>query len=276
MASKKILIVEGNTPAACQDASRFGQLSQSQNYANVLHQLEPEVQIRVTHPADLETDLFSQTELAEFDGVVFTGSSLHAYGQEPEVTRQIELMRLCFDGGRKIFGSCWGMQVAAVAAGGQVEPNPKGREIGIARRIQLNELGKSHNVFANKDSVFDAVAIHLDHVTVMPEGAEILAFNDMSAVQAMSLTVGDSRFVGVQYHPEFSFTYMALLYRRYHRLMLDEGFASDEDDLIALVEHFQMLDAFDTKALHWRYGIGAGLDSEQARLTEIYNWLQSL
>ena len=42
------------------------------------------------------------------------------------------------------FGSCWGLQIAAVAAEGDVQRNPLGREVGIARRILPTDPGRSH------------------------------------------------------------------------------------------------------------------------------------
>ena len=36
-------------------------------------------------------------------------------------------------------GSCWGIQMAAVVAGGVIAKNPKGREWGIAKAITIRE-----------------------------------------------------------------------------------------------------------------------------------------
>ena len=70
-----------------------------------------------------------------YDGIFLSGSHLHIYEIEPAVTRQIELMRAIYASGTPCFGSCWGIQIGAVAAGGTVTANPKGREVGFARKI---------------------------------------------------------------------------------------------------------------------------------------------
>ena len=53
----------------------------------------------------------------------------------PRYPRQIDLMRAVYASRTPAFGSCWGIQVAAVAADGDVRPNPLGREVGFARRL---------------------------------------------------------------------------------------------------------------------------------------------
>ena len=78
--------------------------------------------------------------LDDYDGVAITGSALNVYDGSGEVERQIDLARAVYASGTSFFGSCWGLQVAAVASGGTVIKNPVGREIGIARNIALTEL----------------------------------------------------------------------------------------------------------------------------------------
>src|SRR5262249_28033888 len=46
--------------------------------------------------------------------------------------------------------SCWGLQVAVTAAGGRVRRNPRGREFGVARRIELGEAGGRHGEVTGK------------------------------------------------------------------------------------------------------------------------------
>src|SRR6266403_1796200 len=62
------------------------------------------------------------------------------------------------DPGAKVpsFGSCWAAQMAVVAAGGMVRANPRGREMGIARKIALTPEGRGHPLYAGKGAVFDA------------------------------------------------------------------------------------------------------------------------
>ena len=73
----------------------------------------------------------------------------------PEVAKQIDLTRRAYRAQVPSFGSCWAAQIAVVAAGGQVQPNPNGREMGIARKIELTPAGRAHPMYEGKASVFD-------------------------------------------------------------------------------------------------------------------------
>jgi GMP synthase (glutamine-hydrolysing) len=79
------------------------------------------------------------------------------------------------------------LQLAAAALGGRVRTNPRGREIGVARGVALTEAGRGHPMLAGRPAVFEALCFHLDEVEAPPPGAEVLAGNAMSAVQAMAL-----------------------------------------------------------------------------------------
>ena len=68
------------------------------------------------------------------------------------------------------FGSCFAAQLVAVAAGGSVRANPKGREFGLARKIELSAAGRAHPLFAGKPAVFDAYTSHGDEVDTLPPG----------------------------------------------------------------------------------------------------------
>ena len=103
-----------------------------------------------------------------------------------------------FAAGTPSFGSCWGMQTAAVALGGETKAGPNGVEVGFARAIRPAD----HPMMAGRRDGFDALAMHRDDVTRAPEGAVVTASNDHTAVQAFAYEAGDADFWGVQYHPE--------------------------------------------------------------------------
>jgi len=140
----KILIVEGNTRDARQKTVAAGSLTQGELYQKTLQALKPDIQCDIVCPADEDAPLPAGAELAQYDGIVWTGSSLNIYQADAAIRRQIDFMKLCFSRPVKIFGSCWGLQVAVVAAGGEVAKNARGREIGIARDIQPTALGRCH------------------------------------------------------------------------------------------------------------------------------------
>ena len=110
--------------------------------------------MEVCAPAD--EDVRIPQPLDAYDGVAITGSALNIYKREAGSLRQIDFMREVFTRGIPTFGSCWGLQVAVVAAGGEVGPNPRGREVAFARKITLNEAGRVHPMHAGRPLAFDA------------------------------------------------------------------------------------------------------------------------
>ncbi len=66
------------------------------------------------------------------------------------------------------FGSCWGLQVAAAAAGGAVRLNPREREIGFARKITLTADGRGHTMHEGRPIAFGAPTVHSDEVGTLP------------------------------------------------------------------------------------------------------------
>lgn len=87
-----------------------------------------------------------------YTGIIWPGCNLTVYHTEDErVARLIDLSKDAFEIGIHQFGSCWAAQIAAYVAGGDVGPNPKGREMGVARKIHLTEEGK--NILFSKENL---------------------------------------------------------------------------------------------------------------------------
>lgn len=169
----RFLVVEGNTRGARQTHRNAYGLMPSESYAAVLQEIEPGTVCDLAFPADEGFNLPDAAGLESYDGIVLTGSHLSIYDRTPEIMRQIDLMRAIFASRTPAFGSCWGLQVAAVAAQGDVQRNPLGWEIGIARRILPTEAGRTHPMMAGRPAVYDAPAIHLDMVTALPADCTI-------------------------------------------------------------------------------------------------------
>ncbi|WP_321395578.1 type 1 glutamine amidotransferase [Emcibacter sp.] len=269
-----LLIVEGNTREAREQTTASGALTQSELYKKTLLSLRPGLHCDVVYPADEGTDLPDDDSLAGYDGIIWTGSALNIYDQNPAITKQIEFMKKCFALPVKIFGSCWGLQVAVVAAGGVVSRNDKGREIGIARDIKLTDSGQTHPLYKDKTGPFDAVAIHLDHVIKLPEGTTVLSGNGMSQVQAVEIRNGPAIFWGVQYHPEFDLDYIASLMEKYKKRMVEEGFCPDEAAVEQLSSEYRLAQTDGQhKELREKYDMGPDVLDPCCRLREISNWL---
>src|SRR6185369_9495765 len=143
MSAPRLLVCEGNTAELRARQVEAGGVAMSDGYAAVLHGLLPGAVIDICYPADAGANL-PIGGLESYDGVAITGSALNVYDGGPAIEPQIALARAVMRAKTPLFGSCWGLQVVTVAAGGSVRANPKGRELGIARRIALTPAGREH------------------------------------------------------------------------------------------------------------------------------------
>lgn len=215
--------------------------------------------------------------LGDFDGAWLSGSPLNVYRlEQPTVREQLDLARAIWHAGIPAFGSCWGLQLMTAALGGTVHLNPNGREIGLARRIAPTEAGRRHALFDGKTGPFDALCSHEDEVETLPAGAELLASNAVSRIQAMAIRDGGKSFWGVQYHPEFDFSAVAAIIALRAQRHLDEGLARSESEIETIVAEFRGL-ARDAgrRDLAWKYGLHADVLDPKVRTAEFGNWLRA-
>ena len=137
-----ILIVDGNEKNASSRYTEMSMLTQYEIYEKVLRNLiKEDCNITILHPACADNYIPNGVNLNDFHGIVWTGSLLNIYDLGAAIEPQIELAKELFKKENKIFGSCWGLQVLAVAAGGTVRKNPKGLEAVIANNIIINSEG---------------------------------------------------------------------------------------------------------------------------------------
>ncbi|HWW22239.1 MAG TPA: type 1 glutamine amidotransferase, partial [Steroidobacteraceae bacterium] len=244
-------------------------------YAQVLRRLDSTLQIDIVTAADAAPRFPQGAGISDYDGVTMTGSALNIYHGGTAVTRQIELAKAVFEAGVPFFGSCWGLQVAVTAAGGEVRANPRGREFGFARRVLLNEAGRSHRLFAGKPVEFEAPTIHRDEIASLPTGAQVLAANDFG-VQAAAFRFGRGIVWGVQYHPEYDYADIAAAAERYGETLVIEGMFRDAQGLSAFAAELRALQSNPADAvLLWKHGLGAAMRTAELRLLELRNWLDA-
>jgi GMP synthase (glutamine-hydrolysing) len=274
-AKLRLLVVEGNARAARERHRATYGLTPSESYAATLKAFAPDAICDVALPADEGANLPDSSGLEGYDAVVLTGSALNIWKDEPESRRQVELARAVYKSGTPFFGSCWGLQVATVAAGGSVRSNPKGREVLVARNIRLTEAGRSHPLFAGKDAIFASPCIHGDEVEALPDGAIVLATNAVSDIQAAEIRHDGGTFWGVQYHPEYSLNEMTAIMHRYKPTLLEEGFFRDEPAVDGWIADLDALVADPRRQdIAWRYGFGQDVLDRSRRLREIENFLE--
>ena len=275
----RLLIVEGNTPELTEAIRLSGGRRQSECFERLLRE-HPEVTTETVYPADCSTALPNDRQLAACAGIVWTGSALNLYDVTPAVTRQVELARRAMLAGAFLYGSCWGLQVAAAACGGQVIPNPLGREFGVARNITPTEAGQRHPLLKGRPERFDALALHRDIVGELPAATmTVLATNDFSPIQAAELRLGLGCFWAVQYHPEYSFQDVASGYRRYGPGLVEDRHFPDLAAVRTAAELYERAAAPDATcagdALRL-LNLGTELRDERFRTMEIRNWLEAV
>lgn len=276
MNAVRLLVIEGNTKAGRDRAAPSGGAIASDAYAELLKALAPAGSVvDICYAADPGANLPDGAGLEGYDGVAVTGSALNAYDAKPEVTAQVELLRALFETATPCFGSCWGLQIATVAAGGTVRRHPDGREIGFGRRITINEAGHGHPLFMGKPRVFDAITVHMDDVETTAPGTTVLATNAWSPVQAAEIdTPGGGGFWGTQYHPEYTFAEIAAVFRRYGDVPIRQGLFADAAERDAFIGDLMALHADPAeKRLVWRYGLDGTVLDPAVRHRELKNWI---
>ena len=225
-------ILNGYPRASRDNFDRSGVGHPHDLFRDFLDRYLPDAVVEICFVADRDQPLPAGAALQSYSGFIWTGSDLAIYDDaDQRVTRQIELARAIFASGVPMFGSCWGVQMAAVAAGGAVARNPKGREWGIARDITLTAEGRRSPLMAGKPERFDGFIMHLDEVTRLPAGARLLAVNAHTRVQALEVRMGAGVFWATQYHPEYNLLEMGRLIAARAQPLVAEGFFATEAEV---------------------------------------------
>ena len=273
----RLLIADGNDRAArARHVAATGRTS-AESYAAVVSDLPHESRCRLVSPADADADL--PAGLSDFDGMIVTGSTLKVSQDSPAVRRQCELMRAAFAAGLPVFGSCWGVQVAAVVAGGRAGESPHGPEYGFARAVTRTREAGDHALLAGRPAAWDAPAIHSDAVLEPPPGSRVLAGNRVLGVQAIEIRHGAGWFWGTQYHPELDLDELAAMLRLCDAALVEAGLTEDAGAVARYAGEIAALhgdDAGVKRRLAWRHGLGPEVLEARLRRREIGNFLARL
>lgn len=272
----RLLVVDGYDRPARQELAGGGASVASDLYVAMLRRLVPGADCDVVFPADPDSAIPDGSALADYDGVAWTGSSLTVHRDDDgRVRRQVEFARAGFRAGVPAFGSCWAAQIAVTAAGGLCARSPRGREMGIGRKIRLTPEGRGHPMYTGKRGVFDSPMSHEDEITHLPPGAVHLAANDHTAVQAVSVTSAGGDFWAVQYHPEYDLREIARITQLRLGRLVDMGFFGDR---AAGEGYVAMLDALhqdpSRRDLAWMLGIDHDVLNTDIRQLEVRNWIE--
>lgn len=137
-------------------------------------------------------------ELVAHDGLLVLGGAMGALDDDvaPWLPAVRSLLRQAVHDGIPVWGICLGAQLLAAASGGQVGLGAAGPEVGV---VPLQFDAGDDPVFGAMPGVAHAVQFHQDSVSLLPEGATLLARSSAYANQVFR--VGSCAW-GVQCHPE--------------------------------------------------------------------------
>jgi GMP synthase (glutamine-hydrolysing) len=187
---KPFLILETGTPIA--PLRRHGSFGHWIRVAAGLHGR----QVRACRVLDGEP----LPDAADFAGVLVTGSGAMVTERAQWSERSADWLREAAHAGHALLGICYGHQLLAHALGGQVDYNPRGREMGTVAVTTAPDAAHDP-LFAGIGDAFAAHTTHLQTVLAPPPQARVLAHSERDACQAFRWGAATW---GLQFHPEFS------------------------------------------------------------------------
>ena len=152
--------------------------------------------------------------------VVITGSAANVPDRAPWMLKAEAWLREVVTSGTPTFGICFGHHMLAQALGGEVQRNPRGREIGT---LEI-EHADHDPIFDGVPMTFEANVTHVDSVIRLPEGAASLARSRLEDHHAIRFT---GTCYGVQFHPEIDAEVMRGYIETRHEILRAEGFDVD-------------------------------------------------
>jgi len=272
----RVLVVASETEEECNNRRRSTGAASHETYAGTLRDLRPGLIVETISCLG-GADPMSVRDLRGFDGIFLAGSPIQMHEDRAETRAAARFMTAVFESGTPSFGSCAGLQIATVAAGGRTVPRPRGTEAAVARNITKTRAGRSHPLLRGRPPAWTAPAMHSSMVKTLPHGATRLACNADTPVEAAEIRHGDGVFWGVQYHPELTLAEIAASLRRQSADLIGEGLAADE---AALEDHARRLEALDRdparRDLAWQLGLDDQIADPRLRRTELCNFLDAI
>lgn len=136
---------------------------------------------------------------SEFSGVIVTGSASMVSHKEDWSESTGRWLADAVHAGMPVLGVCFGHQLLAHALGGQVGPNPRGRQVGT-QVIEMLPAAASDPLMCRFPSSLSVQTTHIESVHELPPGAVRLATSPRDDNHAFRF--GKCAW-GVQFHPEF-------------------------------------------------------------------------
>jgi GMP synthase (glutamine-hydrolysing) len=265
----KLLIVSSETADQQQARRKSSGAASHETYAVTLQKLAPSASIQNCSCID-GSDM---PDLARIDGVLFAGSPIQMHKESAETRAAARFAAALFDAGVPAFGSCAGLQIAAVASGGTCRSRRHAMEAGFARGITATEAGRSHPMLQGRSIVWDAPAMHSSVVDALGPGGTVLARTRSTPVEAAEIRSGNGVFWGVQYHPELTISEIAASLRRQAEGLVEAGMSQDEQSVDDYAATLERLDAGGGPDIAWQVGIDDEITDDEKRTRELRNFL---
>lgn len=162
-------------------------------------------------PVDLVTYVVNEGQIPSdpraCDGWLVSGSASSVYEPLPWIDRTGRFLTQVVEAEVPLVAVCFGHQLLAQALGGRVERSDRGWGVGIHRYQveaplpQWSAPERDDQPETDQPDELVLLASHQDQVTVLPDGATVLAASEHCPVAAYALGPG---VVAVQAHPEFT------------------------------------------------------------------------
>lgn len=274
--SLHLLVVASETPDQAEARRRSVGAASHETYASTVRSLTDDASIDFLSCVD-GSRTPSPPELSRYDGIFFAGSPIQMHEDTEESRSAARFATDVFESGTPAFGSCAGLQIAAVAAGGTCKPRETTMEAGFARGITATEAGRDHPLLRGRPVVWDAPAMHSSIIGTMPAGGVVLARTKSTPIQAAEIRSRNGIFWGVQYHPELTIAEIAASLRRQADDLIAQDMARDST---AIEDYAALLDELHNDAarrdIAWRIGIDDEITDAKKRTSELRSFLSLL
>lgn len=268
----ELLIVDNNPPDERDRVVNAGGRGDVDCYREVIAQCLDLAEITVCSSVQ-DGDRLLNLDLGRFDGIIWSGSALSVNANDPPVLAARAALERAMSAKVPCFGSCWGLQLASSLFGGKVEKARNGPQVKLEKDIWLTEDGNGHCMFARKAPHFQAVQVHQEEITRLPDAGRLLASSKDTEVEAAEIVIGDWRFWGTQYHPEFTVRDLGSQIAVDGDKLVREGAYPSKERLDTIVSRFR--NAPEDELRRTEQVTETVLEARQRSL-EIRNWLRSL
>lgn len=188
------------------DESDFAQVhpKDGEKFTRLIHLVRPTWQVT----SFAAKDGVFPSNIADFDGVIITGSPASVHETDPWIGDLLQTIRAAYAQKTPMFGACFGHQAIALALGGNVEPNDDGWVFGLT---ESKITAKAEWMQGLPDTLLEYGA-HIEQVTKLPAGA--MALSTSKACNITGFRIADGVYT-TQNHPEMTPSFIAALVAEY-------------------------------------------------------------